>query len=285
MASCPRTRCRYLAFILVGLLVSGGCSGVKLLRDPVRHESRKVLAEASDEYLQAQLDWVIVRNGPGSWAKNAYWDEYLVRVENLSRAEITILQVSIVDLLGTPVAPRRSRKQLVKASKKNTSRYKDEGFRVEAGMGTTTMLAAGAVATVVGVGAAEVAATGAALSSGSAAGGGTALAGGILLIGPALVIGGIVQLGKNRAVDAEIKNRYTSIPLAVSSREESFLDLFFPIAPSPRFVVIDYSVDGEQNRTLKIDSSAALKDLHVDVRTAERQRRSSPRRIGPRNRR
>ena len=45
----------------------------------------------------AALDWIIVRDGPGTWAKNVDWDEYLIRVHTKSLA--LALQEAISNML------------------------------------------------------------------------------------------------------------------------------------------------------------------------------------------
>ena len=67
-----------------------GCGGSKLLDDPEPVTIVQPLTTVSDQRLEAHLDWVIVRNGPGTWAKNADWDEYLLRVSNLSDQPIQV---------------------------------------------------------------------------------------------------------------------------------------------------------------------------------------------------
>ena len=61
-----------------------GCGGSKVLKEPNPFAVTQSLATASDQRLYATLDWVIVRDGPGTWAKNVDWDEYLIRIQNLS---------------------------------------------------------------------------------------------------------------------------------------------------------------------------------------------------------
>ena len=45
---------------------------------------RNPLAVARDVAMATILDWGIICNGPVAWAKNADWDQYLLRVENHS---------------------------------------------------------------------------------------------------------------------------------------------------------------------------------------------------------
>jgi hypothetical protein len=58
---------------LVCLLVLSGCGGTKVLKEAQPIQTTRPLATASDQQVTAILDWVIVRDGPGTWAKNADW--------------------------------------------------------------------------------------------------------------------------------------------------------------------------------------------------------------------
>ena len=242
---------------LVCLLVLSGCGGTKVLKEAQPIQTTQPLATASDQQVTVILDWVIVRDGPGTWAKNADWDQYLLGVSNLSDQPIQVIRVIVVDSLDTRIESRPKRKQLVKGSKQTTRRYKDSGIKVKAGRGAGTMLVAGAAVTVIGVGAASAAAVGA-----TAAGSAGAAAGGLLLLGPALAIGGIVRGVRNSAVSNQIEQRQTVLPLEVSAGEELPVDVFFPLAPSPGMVEVSYTdVTGEHS--LAIDTSTALNGLHI----------------------
>lgn len=223
------------------------------------------LATVSDERVASVLDWVIVRDGAGTWAKNADWDEYLLRVSNLSDQPIRVTTLTVVDSLNTRIEPQLTRKALVTGSKETARRYKKEGIKVKAGSGAGAMLVAGAAATAIGVGAATAAAYGTAMSAGAAAAGTAgAAAGGLLLLGPALVIGGVVRGVNNSAVSKEIVVRQTQFPLEISAGNETQLNVFFPLGPSPKVVELSYA-DATGEHKLIMDTSASLKGLHTDV--------------------
>ena len=78
-----------------------GCGGSRLIKNAKPPVTTQALVEAADSQLAARLDWVSVRNGPGAWAKNADWDEYLIRVRNLGDAPVRITSVVVVDCLDT----------------------------------------------------------------------------------------------------------------------------------------------------------------------------------------
>ncbi len=136
---------------IVTALILSACSGAKVLKEAQPIQTTQPLATVSDQQVTAILDWVIVRDGPGTWAKNADWDEYLLRVSNLSDQLIQVTRVTVVDSLDTRIEPQPNRKQLVKGSKQTTRRYKGSGIKVKAGLGVGTMVVAGAAVTTIAV--------------------------------------------------------------------------------------------------------------------------------------
>ena len=256
-------RAATIALVITAFQLTG-CGGTKVLKAPQSMQATQPLATAADQRISATLDWVIVRDGPGTWARNADWDEYLLHVSNNSSQSITVTQLTVVDSLGTFVESQAARKSLVKGSKKTSRRYKDSGLKVRAGRGAGTMLVAGAAVTAVGVGAATAVAYGSALSGAAAAGGAGAAVGGLLLIGPALAVGGVVRGVNNSAVNTQIEQRQTHFPFSLPAGEERRLDVFFPLAPSPQTVTVLY-VDATGEHSIVIDTRAALDGLHIDA--------------------
>ena len=251
--------------VLLAACLLAGCGGTKVLKESQPIQTTKPLAAASDQQVSATLDWVIVRDGPGTWAKNSDWDEYLLRVNNQSEQSIQVTQLIVIDSLETRIESQPGRKQLVKSSKKTAKRYKKSGMKVKAGRGAGTMLVAGAAVTAVGVGAASAAVIGGAWT-GAAAGAGSAgaAAGGLLLLGPALAVGGIVRGVRNSAVNKQIELRQTVLPLEIPASSELGLDVFFPLAPSPKMVELVYT-DATGEHRLVIDTNTALDGLHIDA--------------------
>jgi len=252
----------------IAILLSAGlmtsCGGTKMLKEAQPIQTTQPLAASSDQQVEAILDWVIVRDGPGTWARNADWDEYLLSVSNLSDQPIQLMQLTVVDSLDTRIEPQLGRKQLVKNSKQTARRYKDSGVRVKAGRGVGTMLVAGAVVTAVGIGTATAVAATGLMSGAAAAGSAGAAAGGLLLLGPALAVGGIVRGVNNSKVNNEIELRQTLLPVEIPAGEKQGLTVFFPLAPSPNVVELIY-VDAAGEHSLIIDTSKALDGLHIEA--------------------
>ena len=240
--------------IVTALLLSG-CGGAKVLKEPESLVVTQSLAAASDQRLAATLDWVIIRDGPGTWSRNVDWDEYLIRVQNLSNDSIRVMSITVLDSLGTRIQTRENRKQLVKGSKETKRRFKDEGLEVKAGASAGMLVTGAAVAGATSV--ALVAAAPLTISGGAAA----VAAGGIVLL-PVLAVGGVFRGVNNSKVNKQIESRQTLLPIALQREEEKSLDIFFPLTPSPRQIEFTY-VDSRGDHTLIIDTHTALEGLHL----------------------
>lgn len=239
-------------FLILFVLV--GCGGTKILKEPEPIVVTKSLATASDQHLSVTLDWVIVRDGPGTWAKNVDWDEYLIRVQNLDDGSLRVAEIIVVDSLGTRINTGASRKRLVKGTKKTKRRYKGEGLKVRAGAGAGTLMVAGAVT------AATAASVGAAAVFSSSAMAGAALGG--LVLAPVLAVGGVMRGVNNGKVNNQIESRQTILPLTLQEGEEKPLDVFFPLTPSPRQIELTY-VDSQGEHTIIVDIQSSLEGLHL----------------------
>ncbi len=238
---------------LLLLLGLSACGGTKVLKEPESLVDTQALATNSDQRLSAALDWVIFRDGPGTWAKNADWDEYLIRVRNLDDDSFQLTNIIVVDSLGTRIDPRQNRRQLVKGSKETKRRYKGEGLRVKAGLSGAVLVGAGVViaAGTSGVGAAAM-----------AGGGAAAGAAGVVLLVPVLAVGGIVRGVNNSKVNNQIESRQTILPIELQQDEERVLHIFFPLSPSPQQLEIRY-IDSGGEHSLVVDTRAALEGLHL----------------------
>lgn len=246
--------------ILLGVLALTACGGSKLVKNAAPVKFSQPLAAASDARIEATLDYVLVRNGVGAWAKNADWDEYLLRVRSTGQS-VTITQVTVVDSLGHGSTPLGDRKLLVKASRQAARRFSGSGLKVKAGMGGATLAATGLGAglgtgfAVVGIGGSTYATAGVATL-------------GMVTIIPGFAIAGIVRAVNNGKVNKEIVRRHTGLPVATTAGEDRSLDLFFPLSPSPQRVEISYVDSAGAQQQLVMDTRAALDGLHLRERAA-----------------
>lgn len=246
-----------VGLIVLGLSACGG--GTRLIKNaPPAPQPIAALAAASDDALSAQLQWVIVRDGPGTWAQNADWDEYLIAVRNVSTAPIQVTGVVLFDSMDQANALSASRTDLVDASRNNARRYKASGLKVAAGRGRgLALVAGGAGATTAGMGLAYASVWGGAGSGGAAA------AGGLILAGPALVTMAIVRGVRKGAVSNRIKERSSVFPITLEAGQTQSLDVFFPLSPAPRRIEVHYS-DARGAQVLSIDTAQSLDGLHLE---------------------
>lgn len=250
-----------ITIVVVALL--SGCAGTKVLKESEPIQTTQSLATVSDQRATVTLDWVIVRDGPGTWAKNADWDEYLLSVSNLSDQPLRITGITVVDSLDTHIESQPTRKLLVRNTKTTARRYRDSDIEVRAGRGAGTMLATAAGVTVLGIGVANATAA-TFFMTGTTVGAGVAAASALLFLGPALVVGGIVRGVNNSAVNNEIEQRQTILPAHLPPNEGLELDIFFPLAPSPESIEVTYT-DATGEHRLTIDTSTVLSGLHINA--------------------
>lgn len=243
-----------LCAALLGTLA--GCGGTKILDEEIPLALAEPLASGQDASLAVTLDWVIVRDGPGAWARNADWDEYLVRVENVSPRALTLTAVVVYDSTQTRLGTHGTRADLVAASRDTEKRYAGQGVEVKAGLGGGALMAAGATSGAVAVGAGA-----AALYMSSAAAVGVV---GALVAAPALVAGGIVKSVNQGRVSDEIEHRHAVLPLTLGPGETRGLNLFFPLAPSPGRLEVTYNIDQQTGpSTMALDIGPPLAGLHL----------------------
>lgn len=249
----------HLICLLLGAWLVAGCGGTKLLEEPKPLIIEKPLVSTSDEQCELHLDWVIVRDGPGTWAANADWDEYLLRIRNLTDEPIRITGVSVYDSLITRHDSTANIKKLTSRSRQTARRYKAQGIKVQAGISGEALMAAGTVAHVGGTAAALSAVVSGATGSAAA---GAGLAAGALVLGPVLIVSGSVKSKNKDWVARELVSRHTPLPVKVAAGELQSLRFFVPLAPSPRRVELSYS-DGDGEHRLAMDIQEKLQGLHI----------------------
>lgn len=243
--------------ILMACLVSG-CGGTKILKEQDQQvvEFQAPLALEKQAGVHLALDWVVVRNSPGSWVSDADWDEYRLRLINQTEMPVKVAGARLFDSLGTPLEPLSTRKRLVKASKDTVRRHKDQGLEVRAGWSEGTLLVAGTASAVAGTGLGL-----AALTSGSAATAGVAI--GALVLAPVMAVGGIMRGVNNGKVSREIEVRHTGLPVLVDPQQVYSLDFFFPLAPSPQRLEVALELADGAEQLIVIDTSGILNGLHL----------------------
>ena len=251
-------------FISVLFLSLVACYGPRVNRKNAKIESKifPTIATANDASINATLNKIMVRNLPGSWAKDAKWDEYIFHIENLSSQPITINKVTIKGGLNEKHQALTTRKDLNEATKSTIRNYKSAGIKIKLGAGSSQVLLKSITGTAIGTGVgAGVASTGA-ISTG--AGTLTTAGGAVVVAVPALAIGGVMKVVNNRKINKQIKKRHTTLPLTLAASQVEVVDLFYSAVPGPKSVEIWYSESGN-NQVIKLDLGERFNKLHYKV--------------------
>ncbi len=253
------------AFLLVVVSALCACGGTGLRKNPIPMPLSEPVGWSQDDHLRASVDHIIVRDGPGSWARNADWDQYQLTLRNLGPAAIQIESIMIIDAFETAIAPGNSRKNLVHGSREVRQRYDAADLDVKSGAAAPTLVGAGAATTALGVGTVSAAGSGALVSGGTASlAGASAVASGLLVLGPALVATGVVRGINNWKVDDHIKSSAAVLPMELKTQEQAHLDLYFPIVPVPvKLVVAHRYADALRHVIVDISVPQDDSDIHA----------------------
>lgn len=249
---------------LVSALVLTGCvtRGYKLADKTVPPPTAinltsagSAAAAAAPPRAEVTLQSVISYQGPGSWKKEAYWDEYVVAITNRGEAPLTISQATLLNASGEALSCGDDPWKLERAGK--------TWWQSSAGEQTRTLLKLGA-GTVAG---ASVAVAGA-LSGGFlgpvTGAGATAMGvGTAAVVALPLVAVGTVAMnihGKHQ-VETEFSRRRLALPASVAPGQTVPGSLFFRISPGPQRLVMRGQA-GDEPLEITVDL-APLQNLHL----------------------
>jgi hypothetical protein len=198
--------------------------------------------------LDANLASVITDGAPGSWKREAFWDEYVVALHNTGDQPLQVASVTLMDFAGTSRSAGDDPWALERESKTLERKYRDSGVAF-ARVAAPRVLVATAEPVVIanaGIGAAGAAAAATA----------TAVA---------LPVYGLAIWGINRhhkaAIKAEFNRRRLPLPLSLAPGETRTGSLFYPMVPNPRSMDLNWSNESDKgDSVLPLDF---LLGLHV----------------------
>ena len=244
----PRRAGRALAVssALVSVVLAG-CASVaperRYVGEPVAAPPRLGVA-GSDETLEVAVEHWIVPNGPGSWLKDARWDEVVVTFDSAATERISIDTVRIVDPRGLFIDPGVDPVNLETRSEQLAAEYSDIGVSV-AIFAAPSVVAGAAIA-------------GGAVGTAVAA---AALAPAAVIAAPAYYFWRKHAKAEDRdQIEAAFRRRLLQYP-AIGAGGRVTGSYFFPIIPNPDRLVVDYRLGGER-RTLEVPLDE-LAGLHV----------------------
>jgi hypothetical protein len=180
------------------------------------------------------LHSVIVFKGPGSWKREARWDEYVVSVRNAGADSLIIEKAAVIDFLGVAREWGPDPWELEKASYTNWEKYGKTGVQLVAGAGAVVLYGAAVASTVTfGMG----------LGTAAGAGAGTAAAATVLVWIPIVAVVDISAVAiinhKNKnKVNAEFARRALPVPQTIASGQTVTGSYFFPMTPGPQRLVL-----------------------------------------------
>jgi hypothetical protein len=198
---------------------------------------------------------VVVFQGPGSWKKEAYWDEYLVTLSNRSDQPVIIKDAALIDQADVEQVAGDDPWELERHSREKLKEYEHTG--------RTILLGAGLGAAWFGAG---VVTAGTALGGGSA----TIVAAGtaVVVALPVLGIGTIIRTLVARSdIQSEFQRRRLVLPITLAPHESRSGSLFFAVTPSPKRLLL-YFPDAEATKAFSLPL-APLAGLHLPSAPAE----------------
>lgn len=175
------------------------------------------------------LTSLIVFKGPGSWKREARWDEYVVVITNKGAGSLVIESATLIDLLGQPQVPGVDPWPLEKLSYTNWDKYGKTGLKLLAGAGAVTLY----------VGAITVSTMGNILGGAGAATGGSAMLGVVPVLAVLnITVVAIVNNANKKAVVAEFNRRRLKLPLSIAPGQSASGSFFFPMTPGPQRLIL-----------------------------------------------
>ncbi len=242
-------------WVLCGLL--GACASSRLLQKPLPTKVPNLgWAASAPDGLNVEVDQLILRNGGGSWVRDANWDEYVLSIKSESQAPIEVQRFELYsEKLPVPEESSISREQLEVRTIHTLRALKDAGIVAGAGVVVPTALILSSVG-----------ASGGFMSA--SAGAAAVAAVGVVAI-PVGLIGGTVYVIKRRhraredqvLIERELMERGFRVPLQIAPGMQLRKSAFFPVTPAPTRLVVRYTVGGD-SREISLDLPA-LAGLHL----------------------
>lgn len=203
---------------------------------------------------QATLDAVITYGGPGSWKREALWDEYVVILQNHGERPLTIDSATLTDFAGTNYAAGNDPWALEKQSKIMEKQYRARGvaFMRNAAPGVL----------IVGAGAGAIASAGI-----FSAGATTAATATVVALPAYYIIVSVINHNNKKVIMAEFTRRRLALPLTLAPGETRTGSVFYPMVRDPRSLELHRSSESDSGRAaLPLDF---LKGLHVPAAPAD----------------
>ncbi len=208
---------------------------------------------AASPSAQATVHTVVVFHGPGSWKKDAYWDEYIVSLANSSAVPLTLDRAALFSVTEHETRPGRDPWDLEKVSRQRLKVAKRTGRNIALGVGLTGAWV-GSLALV----ASNITIWGGASNATAVAAGGAGMVG-IPLV---LLGSGVRTMVARHAVAKEFDRRRLALPLTLAPGETRTGSLFFPVTPGPTRLFLQLNGADGITQDLALDLTP-LAGLHL----------------------
>jgi hypothetical protein len=246
-----------LVLLTIVSLAFSGCvsSKYKLAKPDAMTPPLALNLAAKQPPLETMVNTVIIYQGPGSWKREAYWDEYVLSLANRGDAALTVESATLVDFQNNATAPGDDPWKLDNAGKTAWQRFKSSqtGNLLALGAGTVGVVGvlAGASLGITGF-LGPATATSVALNAAATA---------TLFAAPvyAITIVAINSHNKKQVV-AEFNRRRLALPVTLAPAQVAQGSLFFRVSPGPQRLTLHCRVANEP-RDVTIDL-APLASLH-----------------------
>lgn len=119
-----------LAFVIacVALCMVGSVSSKYKFADKKTPPAQTLSVHFPPAPLDANLTSIITYGGPGSWKREAYWDEYVVSLHNTGEQPLQITSATLVDFAGASRSTGDDPRALERESKTLERKYRDSGI-------------------------------------------------------------------------------------------------------------------------------------------------------------
>lgn len=226
-----------LVLLLAGFcLAATGCVSNKYATaSAIGAQPQAIDVDLGDQPLAVRLNAVIIHHGPGSWKKEAFWDELIVTVTNPTDQPVTLSDARVVDRFGVAQTAGVDPWQTEKLGLAQQKSYERAGVNFALNALGYAAFTYGAVGAGAMVGAAFTS-TWSGLATGAIAG---------LVVVPATAVVIYARNQQKRGIiETEFHRRRLPLPLTLAPGESRRGSLFFPMTVSPRELVLVRSQDG-----------------------------------------
>jgi len=174
---------------------------------------------------ESTLKTVITYNGPGSWKRNAFWDEFVLTLHNTSDRPLVITAATVQDQTGHALAAGAQPWVLEKQSKTQEQRYKEAGISFVRYTTPAVLLSSLGYAAAISGG----------MMVGPASAGAATLASATVLALPIYYLAvASVNYDNKKHMTSEFNRRNLVLPLTLAPGEKRSGSFFFPVTASPR---------------------------------------------------